>query len=141
MKILVVDDQLDILEIMSTILNNVGHEVKTATNGFFALWLLKDFAADLAIVDINLGDVSGYELADEIKNHYPKCRLIASTGYQPDFVKKYVYQNGFERCLYKPFTIKTLLTAVGDAVDGIIDVDAVEDFYDTSYRQQKPETD
>lgn len=83
-KILVVDDDNIILQILDSILG-AEHIVQTCTNGETALKILEEFDIDLILLDINMPDMSGYEVAKLIKlnkktKHLPVIFLTALTS-------------------------------------------------------------
>ncbi|MFH7027743.1 MAG: response regulator [Heteroscytonema crispum UTEX LB 1556] len=66
-NILIVDDQLDNLRVLSTILTEEGYQVRKALNGQMALIACQTLAPDLILLDINMPDMSGYELCERLK--------------------------------------------------------------------------
>jgi len=66
-KILIVDDEKDILESMEMLIKNIGYEVKTANNGKQALAMLKKESFDLVLLDILMPQMSGRELLEKIR--------------------------------------------------------------------------
>ena len=101
-KILIVDDDEDILSTFYEFFNSLGYEVKTAEDGLEALKLLKDKSNffDCLITDLVMPNISGVGLISIVKKEYPDLKIIAMTGYgdQPgalaseakaDFVRKF----------------------------------------------------
>jgi PAS domain S-box-containing protein len=113
-RILVVDDNEDILEVLAEFLRSAGHVVATAKDGPTALEVLKTFHADSAIVDIGLPVMNGYELAGrmraELRDALP--RLIALTGYGQDSDRARAKEAGFALHLTKPVDGGRLLGAL-----------------------------
>ena len=114
LRILVVDDNEDAAEAVAALLELEGHRVRTAHSGRQALALLGEFAADVAILDIGLPDLDGYQLASAIRAdpRTAATRLVALTGYgrAPDRVLS--RQAGFDRHLVKPADVDELLAAL-----------------------------
>ncbi len=83
MKILIVDDEKEIAELVGVYLQNEGYETVKAFDGKTALGLIESESFDLAVLDIMLGDIDGLTLCREIrKNHtYPIIMLTAKTDY------------------------------------------------------------
>ncbi|SEI63750.1 ATP-binding response regulator [Paraburkholderia diazotrophica] len=82
-RILLVDDIPDATEALAILLTLDGHEVKRAQNGPEALSLVDSFTPDVALIDINMPNMDGYELARLLRQR-PQCtstRLVALTGY------------------------------------------------------------
>lgn len=67
MKILVVDDAKTHLQYIAAILTNLNHEIMTATSGKIALELFSLSKPDLIILDVNMPDMNGFELAKKIR--------------------------------------------------------------------------
>ncbi|MBA4109973.1 MAG: hybrid sensor histidine kinase/response regulator [Leptothrix sp. (in: Bacteria)] len=123
-RILVVDDNQDAAETVALVLRDVGYEVRTAHDGLAALAVLDEFVPELAMLDIGLPSMDGYELAsrlqaDERTRHIP---LIAVTGYGAESDLARALQAGFRERLVKPVetpqllqTIRRLLSAAKSA--------------------------
>ncbi len=82
-KILIVDDDEDILSTFYEFFNSLGYEVKTAEDGLEALKLLKDKSNffDCLITDLVMPNISGVGLISIVKKEYPDLKIIAMTGY------------------------------------------------------------
>jgi len=82
-KLLIVDDNEDILSIFYEYFNSLGYEVKTAGDGFAALKILKDKSNffDCLITDLVMPNISGVGLISIVKKDYPHIKIIAMTGY------------------------------------------------------------
>ena len=114
LRVLVVDDNDDAAEAVAALLELEGHSVRTAASGRQALALLREFAADVAILDIGLPDRSGYELAREIRAdpRTAATRLVALTGYGREPDRELSRQAGFDGHLVKPAGVDELLAAL-----------------------------
>ncbi len=66
-NILIVDDQLDNLRVLSTILTEQGYQVRKALNGQMALMACQTLPPDLILLDINMPDINGYEVCQRLK--------------------------------------------------------------------------
>jgi CheY-like chemotaxis protein len=109
-QVLVVDDNADAAVMLSDVLIGEGHLVRLAHDGPAALKLLADFKPDLALLDIGLPVMDGYELARRIRSNESLggIRLIAVTGYGDDRAKSKARQAGFDRLLVKPVDLAQL---------------------------------
>lgn len=110
MRVLLVDDNADLREMFSLMLGAAGHEVQEAEDGGVALELIRRTAIDVAIVDIGLPGMDGYQLARHIRAE-PRGRtltLVALTGY--GFPEDYERSRaaGFDRHLVKPVSAEDL---------------------------------
>jgi signal transduction histidine kinase/ActR/RegA family two-component response regulator len=113
-RILVVDDNADAAESIAVLMQIEGHEVKTVTDAMQALACLETFAPDVAIIDIGLPGMNGYELAAGIRANrmLPKPLLIALTGYgqAEDFDRS--REAGFDHHFVKPAEIRAIQAAI-----------------------------
>ena len=79
-RVLVVDDEAAVRKTVGMILSAAGYEVSTAENGFDALLQLKRSGADLVISDLNMPQMSGFELLSVLRRRFPDIMVIASSG-------------------------------------------------------------
>jgi CheY-like chemotaxis protein len=103
-RVLIVDDYPDAAETACTLLSLLGHECRFATCGKDALLEAVQFEPDVAILDIGLPDVSGLELARELRRQYSgrPLYLAAVTGWgQPEDRIK-AFAAGFDYHVLKP---------------------------------------
>lgn len=81
-RVLVVDDELELLNLTGEYISSLGYEVFKAVNTVDAIEILSHETIDLVFSDIVMpGGMSGYELANEIKNKYSTVKVILSSGY------------------------------------------------------------
>jgi len=113
-RVLVVDDNEDALELLADVLRDAGHIVATAKDGPTALEVMKTFPADVAILDIGLPVMDGYELADRLRAELGGAspRLIALTGYGRESDRAHTRKAGFAEHLTKPVEGARLLGAL-----------------------------
>jgi len=109
-RILVVEDDADALELLSEVLRCAGHEVQVATNADEALVQVEQFRPELAIVDIGLPDLDGYELARRIRAR-AQCRLFALSGFTATTAPSDTAVSSFDAHFIKPVDISALLRA------------------------------
>lgn len=83
MKILIVDDEKEIADLIGVYMNNEGYETVKCNSGSEALRLIRSEAFDLAVLDVMLPDIDGFTLCNEIrKSHtYPIIMLTAKTDF------------------------------------------------------------
>jgi len=111
-KILVIDDEPDIREILVRYLSTSGYDVVAAADGQEALVLaeVEDFA--LALVDIRMPGMSGLELLAELKRLDPEMPVVLITAYPGSRSKDEGLKQGACSYLVKPFTKAEVLAAV-----------------------------
>jgi two-component system CheB/CheR fusion protein len=112
LKILVVDDNEDAADMLSMALHAAGHLTELAFDGPSALTALETFRADVALLDLGLPAMDGYELASHIRSAYPQIKLIALTGYGQESDRERTRAAGFHEHLVKPITLERVLSAV-----------------------------
>jgi anti-sigma regulatory factor (Ser/Thr protein kinase) len=80
-RVLVVDDNVDAAESVAMMLRFNGHGVFLAHNGPEALRMAEVVRPEVAVLDIGLPGMSGYEVAEHLRRRLPDCLLVAVTGY------------------------------------------------------------
>ena len=78
---LVVDDNIDSAEMLSALLAASGYEVAIAHDGPSAIEIARGFKPDVALLDIGLPIMDGYELAGHLRGEHAALVLVAVTGY------------------------------------------------------------
>jgi CheY-like chemotaxis protein len=113
-RILVVDDNPDGVETLSRLLRLMGNEVRTAHDGQEALEAAEAFRPDVAVLDIGLPTIDGYEAARRMREQ-PWGRdmiLVALTGWGQEEDRRRAQEAGFDHHLVKPVNAKTLREAL-----------------------------
>ena len=113
-NILIVDDLPDNLHWLSTELSEKGYRVRNAINGSIALIDIEAAPPDLILLDINLPDITGYEICQKLKAapataHIP---IIFLTDLQESFDKDKIFTVGGADYLIKPFHFQEALTRI-----------------------------
>jgi signal transduction histidine kinase/ActR/RegA family two-component response regulator len=108
-RVLLVDDNADGLAMMRLALETRGHHVESATDGTLAIAAAAAFEPDVAVLDIGLPGIDGYELARVLRTRFPRLRLIALTGYGQAADTEAALRAGFDAHCTKPVTIAVLL--------------------------------
>ena len=108
--ILVVDDNEDAAEVLAAGLELLGHQTRVAHDGPAALRVLADFKPDIALLDIGLPVMDGYELARRLRQDpsLAHTRLVAVTGYGQDSDRRRSKEAGFDAHLVKPIQLPEL---------------------------------
>jgi CheY-like chemotaxis protein len=113
-RVLLVDDNVDSAEITAEMLRAKGLEVSVANGALAALELMSTFLPEVALLDIGLPELDGYELARRITQSGVACRLIAVTGYGSERDRMRALEAGFAAHLLKPVTLAAMLVAIAD---------------------------
>lgn len=110
LKVLVVDDNVDIAESLSALLELQGCKVRVAHGGEAGLELAHRVGPDLIFLDIGLPGMNGYEVARKIGEERDGDRplLVALTGYGQDSDREKAAEAGFDRHLVKPARLEQI---------------------------------
>jgi CheY-like chemotaxis protein len=103
-RVLVVDDNEEAAEALALLLDLGGHDVATANEGRAALALAREMRPDTMLCDIDLPDMSGYDLARALRTDasVPPLYLVALSGYTRDRDRELALEAGFDVHLGKP---------------------------------------
>jgi PAS domain S-box-containing protein len=109
-RVLVVDDNVDSVDSLAMLLRMMGHEVATANDGEVALTAADEFRPDVAILDIGLPKVNGYDLAKQLreKEWAKDVVLVALTGWGQEQHRRRSQESGFNHHLTKPVELEVL---------------------------------
>jgi CheY-like chemotaxis protein len=109
-RIFIVDDNVDAAESLATLLQLDGHEVQTAWSSKDAPERMESFKPDIALLDIGLPEMNGYELLRRLREVPALLTVIfiAITGYGRAEDRERIRQAGFEGHLIKPVSITAL---------------------------------
>jgi DNA-binding response OmpR family regulator len=80
-RVLIIDDNEDLTGSLKMCLEGEGFEVAVAANGEQALKHLERSAADVVVTDLFMPDKDGIETIMELRNRYPRCKIIAMSGW------------------------------------------------------------
>jgi len=103
-RVLIADDNRDAVDSLSLLLELSGHEVRVAHLGRTALSLAQSFQPNVALLDIGMPDLSGYEVARALRQEpwATDLQLIALTGWGQDDDRRRAREAGFDHHLTKP---------------------------------------
>lgn len=112
--VMIVDDNIDAADSLATLLQACGYATRTAYSAQAALDTMVAFTPEVAILDIGLPDMSGYELARRLRSRMPPFtgRLVALTGYGLQQDVRRALDAGFDTHLTKPVAPDALLALI-----------------------------
>jgi signal transduction histidine kinase len=115
--VLLIEDNEDGREMMATMLDAYGYAVQQAADGMQGLQMAMASVPDVALVDIGLPGIDGYEVARRLRanDSTRHLKLLALTGYGLAEDQKRVLEAGFDMHLVKPVDINLLLDAIGSS--------------------------
>ncbi|HHT9121045.1 MAG TPA: sigma-54-dependent transcriptional regulator, partial [Candidatus Hypogeohydataceae bacterium YC41] len=108
-KVLIVDDEINLLKTLSDILNRNGYEVAVAKDGPSALGLIEKNGFDIALLDIRMPHMDGVELLERIKVQRPDIEVIIMTAYATIETAKRSIKLGAYDYIQKPLDIDEVL--------------------------------
>ena len=111
-KILVVDDDVNIRRLVSTILNDAGFDVSEAIDGRDALLKLDENKIDLCVVDIMMPHMDGLDFCRNARNYYQDMPILMLTAKSEIGSKIESYGSGADDYLTKPFETEELLLRI-----------------------------
>ena len=116
LKILVVDDDLDIIEILKYNLNKSGYIVKSAKNGIEAIKRAKKFMPNIILMDVMMPEMSGIEACSEIKqiDELSETMIIFLSARSEDYTQISAYDAGADDYISKPIKPKILLKKISN---------------------------
>jgi DNA-binding NtrC family response regulator len=118
--ILLVEDDEQVRTFIRSLLTSNGYEVLEARTGAEGLKLAASHGSEIGLLisDMLLPEVSGYDLAEQLRKQYPNLKMLLMTGYvEGDIVQRSVGELGAE-FLDKPFQPTALLSKVREALGG-----------------------
>jgi CheY-like chemotaxis protein len=124
-RVLVIDDEPDVRDVLRRVLERGGYEVATAKDSSSGLALCREQTPDVVVTDIIMPNEHGVDLIRKLRAEFPDLAIIAISGggnvavagYQPGAVKTEAYmaaasQAGADVCLTKPFEREELLNNI-----------------------------
>lgn len=113
-KILIVDDEPDIIEILKYNLNNEGYDVKSAYNGKKAVEKAKKFIPDIILLDVMMPEMDGIEACVELKkiSSLSNTRIIFLSARGEDFTQIAAFDAGADDYVTKPVKPKILIKKI-----------------------------
>lgn len=117
-KVILIEDERNIIEAISFILSRDGWEVKTHSNGHDAMDAVRERQPDLVILDVMLPGKSGFDILQEIRDDAELAAtpvlMLTARGQQKD--REMAERAGASRYMTKPFSNADVLEAVRDLV-------------------------
>jgi CheY-like chemotaxis protein len=120
LRVLVADDSRDSADVLANLLELFGHEVRVAYDGRAAVTAAQAFRPDVALLDIGMPELNGYQVATRIRREAwgSNVVLVALTGWGGEHDKVDAEQAGFDRHLTKPVDTQVLQGVLDAAARG-----------------------
>ena len=114
LKILVLDDHIDVAASLGEILELDGHEVTLAHNGASAVAAYDKSAFDLGLFDVKMPGMNGVDSFIEVRKRRPEATVVMMSGYADDGVIEKAMRNGARGILRKPFEVDELMAKLSE---------------------------
>ena len=118
MKLLIVDDEWELSEVLARFLTHSGHHCLTALDVQRAIDAITQHRPDLVLTDFRLPDGDGLQVINQIRQILPHTPVIVMTGYHVSGMEEMVRRAGATDYLRKPFALKELTRAIDAAAYG-----------------------
>ena len=107
-RILIVEDEQDIQELLEAYLGDAGYETATAWDGIEAVSLFQQEAFDLVLLDVNLMGMDGFQVVQTLRQRGVRTPIIIVSGRKEDYDTLYGLDIGADDYVTKPFNPVTL---------------------------------
>ena len=109
-KVLMIDDDNDLLEVTKSLLVKKGYEVETSNNWEDAQKTIESFQPQLIVLDVFLSDIDGLEICKQLKStpHTKQIPVIICSSY-PRVAERVTYEYGADDFIAKPFEVEELI--------------------------------
>ena len=115
-RLLLVDDEIGYLEVLSKRLTRRGYKITTASSGTEAIRALRQWEFDLAVVDLKMEDMDGIEVLKVFKKMDPSLKVIMLTGHGSERAARDGITQGAFDYLIKPVGLKRLIETISAAL-------------------------
>jgi DNA-binding response OmpR family regulator len=118
LRVLVADDDTDLVLSLTALLRDEGHDVRGVHHGADVVETVAEYAPDALLLDIGLPQKSGYEIMRALRERYGSARpvIVAITGRNQPADRRLAEMVGFDHHFIKPFEPKELLAALSSLV-------------------------
>jgi diguanylate cyclase (GGDEF)-like protein len=145
-RILIVDDDPLVLELLGISINSFGFKPVAANNGREAIALLQKEEFELVITDMMMPEIDGMQLLEHVKKNYPRTDVIVVTGYTGTFSYMDVIRAGASDFISKPFNTDELEAKINRIIrehqlvkklEHLSNCDPLTELYNRRYFDQK----
>ena len=112
LRLILVDDDHTILDVVSEALQDAGHKVDIFDNGADAITAIEKNTYDVVITDLGMPEVTGWDVARAAKMHQPKLPVLVISGWGAQYGGGNLGDTGVDAVLAKPFHLKQLRETV-----------------------------
>jgi signal transduction histidine kinase/ActR/RegA family two-component response regulator len=116
-RILVIDDEDSVRDILSRMLKTKGHQVVVASNGEEGIEQFRSQPFDLVFTDLGMPKISGWEVGKTIKGINPKIPIAMITGWGMELDREKMSESGIDLIVSKPFNFDQVIHLVSEAME------------------------
>ena len=120
-RVLVIEDDPDMIDLLSVILRRGGYQPVSALGGQEGLRILREQGADLILLDLMMDDISGWRVLELVKQDENLCSIpvliVSARHFLEDPDQTAAHAGLFEGYLVKPFIVRDLLTKIVEALE------------------------
>jgi CheY-like chemotaxis protein len=111
-RVLLVDDDATILDVIGEALREVGHDVRTCDSGAAAIVAMEEAYYDVLITDLGMPGVSGWDVAKRARQIDPPLPVVVISGWGAQITNEQLKASGVEKLLAKPFRLEQIRQAI-----------------------------
>jgi CheY-like chemotaxis protein len=115
-RILVIEDEVDMRELLKDILTDKGHKVETVSNGMEGVKLFEKKKFDLVFTDLVMPRMSGWEVAEKIKGINKDAPVFLITGWDVELKDSEMKENGVDFFIKKPFNMDHIFNVIQEGM-------------------------
>jgi len=117
-RILVIDDEELVRDVLYKILSEADHRVTVAGSGEEGIRLLKENDFDVVLTDLGMPGMSGWEVCQAVKRISPELPVGMITGWGAEVDHEKMEENGLDFVISKPFDLNQILNVVAERIEG-----------------------
>src|SRR3989338_3880288 len=119
MRLLIVDDEVEICDFLKSFFEERNYEVKTASSGQAALAAVEQFKPQVILLDIKMPVMDGIQVLGEVKKKYPRTKVIMVTALETRDKIEECLRLGADNYITKPLSLEYLENDVREKIESL----------------------
>ena len=119
MKLLIVDDEIEICDFLKSFFEERNYEVKTASSGRAALTAVEQFKPSIVLLDIKMPGMDGTQVLETIKKKFPRIKVIMVTALETNEKIEEAVRLGADNYITKPLSLEYLEKEVQEKISNL----------------------
>jgi len=115
-RILVIEDEEQVRNLLSAILIKGGHKIETASDGHKGIKIFKEKEFDLVFTDLGMPEISGWQVAENIKGVDKNVPVVLITGWNIELEEREIKDKCVDLVIQKPFEVDHVLNIVQEGI-------------------------